>query len=153
MMTAPHMVVGAAIGNMDRRLWLVLPIAFLSHFVLDFIPHVESEILYAGRPHWVMVLVAIMSTCLGIGLVIWACYRKPNWKIMYAGALVAVLPDLAEKVIGAARLSEWPATAWLYSFHHTFHHPIVHSGWQIGVATQVAVLAIALWAARRMRHG
>ena len=151
MMTAPHMVTGAAIGSMSRRLWLILPIAFVSHFALDFIPHVEASVFFAGRPYWVMALVAVLSASLGIGLVIWACYRKPKWKTMCAGALIGISPDLVDRAFGFDRVSQWPATAWLFHFHHSsmFHHSLPDSEWRIGLPTQIAVLAIALWVARR----
>jgi hypothetical protein len=42
MSPATHAVVGAAIAGATGRIWLALPLAFLSHFVLDAIYHFEA---------------------------------------------------------------------------------------------------------------
>lgn len=152
MMTAPHMAAGAAIGSVSRRWWLVLPIALAGHYVLDYVPHVESVIFYEGRPMWAAVMVGALSAALGVILMIWAGYRRPNRRIIYAATLVAILPDLVEKVFGDARVASWPPTAGIYSFHHTFHHSIVHGDRPLGIATQIAVIALAIWIVRRSRR-
>ena len=39
MIITPHMLVGAAIGARVRNIWLVFILAWLSHYLLDFLPH------------------------------------------------------------------------------------------------------------------
>ena len=50
MMATPHMVAGAAIGRLLRRPWLAYPAAFVSHFLLDIVPHIDSHALF-GADH------------------------------------------------------------------------------------------------------
>jgi hypothetical protein len=49
MMATPHMMAGAAIGKAVGRPWVALPIAFVSHFLLDAVPHLDSATLYGVK--------------------------------------------------------------------------------------------------------
>jgi hypothetical protein len=69
MIGASHFVAGAATGAVCKRAWIALPVAFVSHFVLDQIPHscfnmfpgasgLVSVSLAAGKVAGVAVVVA-----------------------------------------------------------------------------------------------
>ena len=54
MTATPHILAGAAIGKVLRRPWLAWPVAFVSHFLLDFTPHLDSHAVYGVEQggHW-----------------------------------------------------------------------------------------------------
>ncbi len=49
MTATPHILVGAAIGKVLRRPWLAWPATFVSHFLLDFTPHLDSHGLFGVK--------------------------------------------------------------------------------------------------------
>jgi len=49
MVATPHLVAGAAIGKLFRRPWLAYPLAFGSHFLLDFVPRRLTDETGQGR--------------------------------------------------------------------------------------------------------
>ncbi len=46
----------------------------------------------------------------------------------------------------------WPGTAWLSVFHHSFQHNVTPAQWPLGIATQLVVVAIALWVCLPRKH-
>lgn len=129
----PHLVVGAAIGARVRRPALALPAAFVSHFVLDTVPH--FDIGWINGPN----LSAAIDAALGLvlcGVLVWSA---GNWGPL-TGALAAVLPD-------APGIKEYvEGTAAVVLPHLTAYPP-----W--GIATEVLATAAALgWGLGGPRH-
>jgi len=149
MLATPHMITGAAIGKVTRRLWIALPVAFVSHFALDFIPHLDSHGLFGikgGGPTHAEAAMAILDTVVGIALVLWAVGRQPGRRTMILAALFAAVIDLADNVPPwGPYFQAWPGTAWLSAFHHGHSHGLTAEHWLLGLSTQIAVTAIALW--------
>ena len=86
MLELPHAVLGAAIATKIPNPWLALPLAFLSHFPLDLIPHwnpsLYTETKQYGRPTRKSTFLVAIDVFLSLG----------------AGALIAsrALPNLAQ---------------------------------------------------------
>ena len=149
MLATPHMITGAAIGKMTRRLWIALPLAFVSHFALDFIPHLDSHGLFGvkgGGPTPAEAGMAALDTVFGIALVMWAVGRQPGRRTMLLAALCAAVIDLADNVPPwGPHFQAWPGTAWLSAFHHGHSHGLAADHWLLGLGTQIAVMVLALW--------
>lgn len=149
MLAVPHMMAGAAIGKVLRRPQLAWPVAFASHFLLDFAPHLDSHALFGvkhGGPTGPETAMAIADMVLGVVLVGMIAARHPQRRVILGGALFGILIDLVDNVPPwGIWFRTWPATAWLSQFHHSFQHNVTPAQWPLGVATQVAVMAIALW--------
>lgn len=89
-----HMVAGALIATTTTQPLIVLPLAFLSHFVMDALPHYgdNNNHSWLGRHFNVILLVdAIITTLFIIGLLIG---QPVGWGLMIIAGLVALSPDL-----------------------------------------------------------
>ncbi len=150
MMAIPHMTAGAAIGRYLRRPWLAWPVAFASHFLLDAVPHVDSHNLFGveeGGPTLPEAVSATLDFALGSLLVAWLVWRRPNRRVLLGSALCAIIIDVVDHVPPFGLwFKSWPATAWLSDFHDSFRINVSPGGYLPGVATQVGVMAVALWA-------
>lgn len=145
MMITPHLVAGVAIGRALRVPWLALPVALLSHFALDALPHLDANSLSevgGGMP--VVMAGAAADTLLGVALLLWLIHRQPDWKLLFAAAFAAALPDLHYVPFWGPWLNAWPATAWLNAFHLGIQWNVHPTDWPLGFGPQLAVLAAAL---------
>ena len=88
-----HAVVGAGIALLIKQPLLALPLAFLSHFVLDALPHFgivgdkTYEIIFKLKRTYLMVLIDIVGIII-LTLLLWG----QAWYVFVA-AFLAVSPD------------------------------------------------------------
>ena len=90
-----HLLFGAAIGAAVKNIPLAIILAFLSHYLLDSIPHVDGyPVKITQTRQWYKMLVNILAVtldfCLGILLILIFSKNQP---IIYICALLAVVPD------------------------------------------------------------
>lgn len=88
-----HTVTGAVIGSAIGTPLVALPLAFVSHFLLDVLPHWgDARIPHASRKFKVIIVVdTVVTTLLLLAVVI----AKPrHWLTMVLAGLVAMSPDL-----------------------------------------------------------
>ncbi len=101
------MITGAAIAAAVQRPLLVIPLAFISHFILDVFPHFgvhhKSDTERNSHPMFRTVLIIDLSlvALLLIGLPL-IMHQTVNWWIVLLGMLTAWIPD----------------TVWLRHFWH-----------------------------------
>jgi hypothetical protein len=148
MLTIPHVVVGAAIGKRVPWPWLALPAAFVSHFFLDVIPHLDTHGLFGikgGHVTRAEAIGATVDTLVAAALVTWLVRREPRWKLLLWCAFAGAAMDFFNNIPPWGRwFLDWPGTAWLSRFHYSFHHPLRPEGWLLGFGTQAAVIAAAV---------
>ncbi len=156
MTATPHILAGAAIGKVLRRPWLAWPVAFVSHFLLDFTPHLDSHAIYGveqGGPTAPEAALGILNFTFGALLIVWLVRRQPDRRVVLGGALFGILIDLIrEAPLLGVWFRTWPGTAWLSVFHHSFQHSVTPAQWPLGIATQLVVVAIALWVCLPRKH-
>lgn len=89
-----HVLAGAIIAAAIPQPAVALPLAFLSHFVLDALPHYgdKNGRSWLGR-HFDLILITdgIISAIFLSTVII---TQPENWLLMIACAVVAVIPDL-----------------------------------------------------------
>jgi hypothetical protein len=172
MLASVHLVTGAAIGKSVRPFWLAAVAAFASHFVLDFIPHIDTHGLFGvsgGGPTRAEVVGTLCDVALGVALVLWVTVARPARAGRHPGSLslgtrqpwrraaiwaafIAVVIDLVDNVPPwGPHFQRWVGTAWFSHFHHGIQHNLARSEWALGLAIQVAFLGIAIWVTRRRR--
>ena len=153
MLATPHIITGAAIGRATGKMRLALPLAFLAHFVLDYIPHLDAHGLFGRAGPGVTPMEAIGASAdaaLGLTLVLWATRRQPLRPVMLWAAFFGVVLDLLDNVPPFTGLFRgWSGTLWLSAFHHAHQHNVPIPSWPLGFATQLVVVLIGIWYLRR----
>lgn len=134
MISLNHVLAGTAIGLAVKEPLLVAPLAFLSHFVLDMIPHFQYS-----WPGWkfrtIWTLDAIASSA---ALLILANLEPSLALAILVGGVMAELPDvfwLYEHLILKAKSSFW---------YFKFHRSIQWSETQRGLFYEFGYLAILI---------
>jgi len=101
MLTIVHLLLGAAIGKYFSNLWLIIPIAFLSHYLLDFIPHSQPQSVKKYKKYGLKgcdkkdLLLKAIEPILGIVLTFYLSYINFTYFLpMIIGAFFSWLPDL-----------------------------------------------------------
>lgn len=84
-----HMLSGALIATVVRQPLLAVPLAFLSHFILDALPHYGNKTL--RQPHWILVSDAIAAV---VVLILLGVFSVQQRFLQLGCALVAASPDL-----------------------------------------------------------
>ncbi|MBI1866600.1 MAG: hypothetical protein HY005_03445 [Candidatus Staskawiczbacteria bacterium] len=94
MILTAHLLLGAAIASKIEYAPAALFMAFLSHYFLDILPHIEYSISNISEKQWQKSAPDILSVFLdfffGILLILIFSNNQP---IIYMGAFVALIPD------------------------------------------------------------
>lgn len=85
-----HTLTGALIVALIDKPLIALPLAFLSHFVLDGLPHFGWEI---KRKSFFLILAADMAIAASL-LLTMIILQLPNWQWLVAGGILGASPDL-----------------------------------------------------------
>ena len=127
MFLATHAVVGLAIAQRVESPLAALGLAFLSHFVLDFIPHGDQDLYrdwewkHQKRFRRVAVINLIDLGILTL-LLLWlyAQHSLPQTALLSAGVIGSILPDLITLFFPVIhkRLTWLFLIRWLDSFSH-----------------------------------
>ena len=88
------MLFGAAIGSYINNIPVAILLAFLSHYLLDFIPHIDYSLKDTHKKGWVLFLPNISKIILDIcsGIIIILIFSK-NYPIIYICTFFSMLPD------------------------------------------------------------
>lgn len=151
MLLVPHTVVAVAIATAIKQPELALPLAFLSHFVLDFIPHWDPPelvaILEAKRPLKVgrdVFLFISIDFLVSLGLGLFFVWRAlPDLTLaatVFSACFLANLPDgLSLPLIFGRR---WNWVLFFRKFHRATHLRRLSPFW--GLLPQAVVAIIGL---------
>jgi hypothetical protein len=104
MLELPHTVVGAAIATKIPNPWIALPLAFLSHFPLDLIPHwnpsLYTETKKYGQPTRKSTYLVLFDVLLSLGAGFFIASRAlPNLSqalLIILACFTAVVMDVVE---------------------------------------------------------
>lgn len=146
MLMVTHAVVGSAVGKSVRLPWLALPAAFISHFVLDFIPHSSFHMI--PNPNSVLSALRLagpfLETVLAV-LLIRLIWPFPNrWLMIWAGVAAALMDILDYVPAVRAVFHTIPGSSALSWVHANLHNDISAGRWELGFLTQAIVAAVAL---------
>jgi len=93
-----HMLTGAVVAISIQQPWLVVPLAFISHFVLDSLPHFginESDASIRNKDLRFLYILA-MDVVLAIAFLIYVplvLHHAVAWWVVLVGMLAAWIPD------------------------------------------------------------
>ncbi|MBI3624249.1 hypothetical protein HY218_01305 [Candidatus Saccharibacteria bacterium] len=136
-----HALTGAVIGFSLHQPLLAIPVAFISHFVLDGLPHMGGMIHVGSQAfRWYLLADASLCTALVGALVLW---HPHYWQVASISAFVATSPDfmwLPQFLAAHQGKSIRPSKHWLVQLHERvqwFDRPI-------GAIVEI-VWAVAVW--------
>ena len=142
-----HLLFGAAIGSAVNNIPLAIILAFLSHYFLDIIPHIEYPMENIEKKQWRKILPdalkIILDFCLGI-LFISIFSNSFGQQIIYICTLLAILPD------GLTLLNHFAPNI-ILDVHDKFHKKIhflenkkISAFWRINSQVLVVIVSILL---------
>ncbi|MFA6511616.1 MAG: hypothetical protein WCV86_00610 [Patescibacteria group bacterium] len=125
MYLTPHASVGILISqHVDKPLW-VFVFAFLSHFVLDFIPHGDEPIgewMHSRLRRVVFIATIDLTLVFFMTMTVLAIETDPTTTSLYlAGIFGAILPDFLSMVFPKMheKLNWFFVVRWVHSILHT----------------------------------
>ena len=149
MLETPHVAVGAAIASKIPNPFIAIPLAFMSHFVMEKVPHwnphLVTETKKYGRPTDRSVTIIILDVVLALGLGSFIAWRAlPNIGhaiTILLASFASVLPDLIEAPYFFLKWRNKFLQSWL-----TFQKSIqVDTTPFWGVTTQIITILACLW--------
>lgn len=149
MLETPHALVGAAIATKIPNPLVSLPLAFVSHFVLDMVPHwnphLNTELKKYGKvtARSRNIILADVVAALGFGTLMATQFATTpeHMVVILFGAFAGVLPDVVEAPYFFFKVKNKALEKWLY-----FQKAIqVDTDVLPGMATQIATIIAAVW--------
>lgn len=143
-----HMLVGAGIGKALQRPALACPAAYLSHYVLDAVPHLDGGGLFnvVGPPTLAVKVLGVADLAIGAVVVWWLIRGRPLSRTMGWAAFCAILVDIIDYV---PPWCEWVHHCkWIswYSFaHDLYSHGMMRDQWLPGFGTQIVTAFLGAW--------
>ncbi|MCX6811110.1 MAG: hypothetical protein NT039_00230 [Candidatus Berkelbacteria bacterium] len=150
MLAINHTLVGAAIGSQIDNIPVVVGLAIASHFVLDFLPHVDAgtEIKKGGLRPIVKYFLAMIDIFAALIIITLILFARPhlNREAVIIGALTALLIDI---IFCVPIWEPWVEKTWpfsmIYKFHNDIHRPLSKYQYNIGIPLQLAIIAVSIW--------
>lgn len=146
MLSFVHLLVGAAIGKYLGNIWIIIPIAFLSHYLLDFIPHYQGTPIKGYKEFGLRGMnkedFAIKSIEPIAGVLLTLCLILINTNPalpMLTGAFFSILPDF---ILFFKWKYNSKFAALLHQGKESRFHKHTHFKW--GMITQLIVVIIAI---------
>jgi hypothetical protein len=149
MLLTPHILVGALLGSKIQSPWLVFIIAFISHFILDAIPHREYEIRSLkkkkiNKKFFIDLLQVLTDLTIGMGATIFFVWHTPYRNHALLGMIAAILPDGLTFIYWRTKM---PMLKALTNFHCLTVHPKNNKNTPLiwGLGSQLIIVAIAVF--------
>ena len=150
MCQTPHLLVGAALGILSQNSVCAFSLGFVSHLVLDLVPHYDIASHYGKHKHdYFIVIFCALDLLLGCFLVACFLYHRPYDMRLLAfwGALGSFILDFLDIVLANYLFPSLRQTLigrachWL---HTTFHSHDYNHYWYLGIMTQVLTCGISM---------
>lgn len=130
-----HALTGAMIGVVVQQPYLAIPLAFLSHFLCDALPHFESGFTFGKKSMYVYLFFDGLFALLAAAFLLWQGVENPIFLAICG--FVAMSPDLIWLYYG---LKNQFGNYSKYGPVTRLHHRIQWS------ATKLGIIPEAVWA-------
>ncbi len=153
MTATAHALVSSAIAASVANPHVALPLAFISHFVMDAVPHWDFGTNWRSRTKKETGAVAILDTILGFSLAYFLFAGKADGLVLLAAMVAGNLPDWMEapyyiffakpdKKQPTAGAGYWEKLTYgIYKMENVFH---AKAQFPFGLFTQAATVAFFL---------
>lgn len=150
MLETPHVAVGAAIASKIPNPFIAIPLSFISHFVMEMVPHWNPHIVTETKKFGIVtkkstiIIVVDSSLALIFGSLV-AYQALPNTMhaiTILTASFASVLPDLVEAPYFFLKTRVNLLRSWI-DFHRTLQ---IHTTPFWGLLTQlVTIIAAVVW--------
>jgi len=151
MQLTSHAAVGAAVGVATGNPILAFVAGFISHHIIDAIPHTDGGSYEVSVENFARDKRIITIVGLDLALLILLSFllfegRGFNMPMIF-GAFGAILPDLIDNVpFWSPRLRKIFPFNYYHLFHEKVHFTIINNKYfWVGILTQVILIAVSLW--------
>ena len=137
-----HALTGAAIATVIRQPYLVVPLAFASHFFCDSLPHFDLDLKFGSKKMWRYISVETITLLVTGTSLLLAGTQQTVW-LLLLGAAFAMSPDIAWYVYGkAGRQGQIDG----YNIFNRFHAKIQWSETKWGIVPEIfwAILMVSV---------
>lgn len=170
MLFTAHAITGATIGMLSGNPVIGFIFGYLSHHVLDSLPHFDQGSFYIDKdkgPVWAgakyeekkkfkvkrdwIILFIDMALASALSLYILANLKLALWPLYILGAAAGLLPDIMD--VSPFWKDKFRNTRFgkkYHKFHELFHWPLSIRYIHIGLITQITIVGICLWLASRL---
>lgn len=141
MVATTHAIVGASIAVNIPHPFIAYPLALLSHFVLDLLPHWDQGINWKQKSARRRFFECTFDVLIGLFTVSVLFVGRVDPIYLYSMVFAAQLPDWLEVPY---LFLGWTGTPWKYFYkiqsQLQWRAPLL-----IGISTQLAIVILALW--------
>jgi len=142
MTASAHALVGASLAAKIVNPTIGLPLALVSHSLLDLIPHWDFGTNHQQKSKTRLFLEASFDVLLGVFLV-WLLFRNLVSPVyLWSMVVAAQLPDWIDTFSSLIGISDYKPFVWLKNFQRKYNNKL-ELPW--GLITQSVALAIAVW--------
>lgn len=139
MTAAGHSITGAFLASKIPDPRIGIPLAIISHFALDLVPHWDVGTNWRKRKRHLTVIYAAIDVLLGIGLAV-ILFPSNNPLYLFSMIFAAQLPDLIETPYWLLDI-KWAPLKIVYEIQHRLH---VRAQIPLGLITQIAFVLVLL---------
>lgn len=145
MLATVHMLTGAMIGAELHSNIAIIVVAFLSHYLLDALPHVDpGTFVSEEKPYsYKQTVIIVIDAITMIAFAVLFYHYHHRWLPIVVGGLVAQLPDFLMPLEKYAFFAPFKK---IHVFFHWDKTQAMRWRWYIlGIGTQTIMSALALW--------
>ena len=141
MIALAHFLIGALIGmSLDNFLFIAV-LAFISHFILDAIPHLDQGSFKKKKEDWTSRdwFLVFVDVVIGASLALYFAIRFEFWPIA-VGVAFAILPDVIDTLSWMFNARRKPFFKQFHEIHDKIGFKLTRELLWLGVILEVAVI-------------
>jgi len=146
MIFTTHIIVGGTTGSIINNPYLAFAGGFISHHIIDAIPHLDPGSFTRLQPKkkfWeVPKIIAVIFADVAVGSVVfYLLWRYAGYPLpMLAGAVGAVISDVVDNGPWQDTIRKYSPFKKFHVFHEKYHRTVLPQQWLLGILTQLVLI-------------
>lgn len=150
MLALNHTLIGAAIGSQIDNIPAVIGLGVVSHFVLDFLPHVDPGTEINGKEMRPVMkyFLAGLDVLASLIIIVLALMLRPelNKTAVITGAVTALAVDIIFNVpFWMSWFRKTRPFSKIHNFHELIHKPLQKYQYSVGIPLQILIIVVSIW--------
>jgi len=150
MTIVPHALGGAAAATLTSNYLLAFLFGFLSHFILDRIPHLEPKFLVKqeedGTKKWSIWLFVFVAAEFIITIIFFSFFKdRSDFISLLFGIFGGLFPDIVVNNPFLQKFRHKRLINYFFWFHDKIHLDIPGKYWYISLIGEVIVIGGSIW--------